>query len=95
MEREDVRVALAAIGTRSDADIALEKKEPYQLLLFSADLSNLNLRRPNPDRSESERCKPNQYILGLGEPDQCEPFRSESDRDGSLPNERPHPRSTR
>ena len=46
-EREDVRVALAVIGTRSDADIALEKKQRYRVLLSSADLSNLKLRRPN------------------------------------------------
>lgn len=46
-EREDVRVALAVIGTRSDADIALEEKELYRVLLSSADLSNLELRKPN------------------------------------------------
>lgn len=46
-DREDVRVALAVIGTRNKADIALERKEAYRVFLISADLSNMILRGPN------------------------------------------------
>ena len=45
--RQDVQAAVTAIGTRSDTDVELEKKENFHLLLSCANLSGAYLQRAN------------------------------------------------
>ena len=55
--REDVQAAIWAIGTRSDGDIEIEKKENFDLVLTDADLTNADMTDANLVGAELDDAK--------------------------------------